>query len=164
MGWRPTGMRTGSLVNTPDSYVLALAKISRDLDPAVVQIFFWQNLRRIGCRNKPSFEKSQNNTDHIFSADSSNCLKLTIMSQPPNPRRGERLRKYLERSQLLNNARSVFAKLWRTIFSWDRMDVVRLSRGKKRAGIFEFEFHKKRREGRIEALQISKFALQGTLW
>ena len=43
------------------------------------------------------------------------------------------------------------------------MDAVRLSRGKKMAGIFEFEFHKKRREGRIEALQISKFALQGTL-
>ena len=43
------------------------------------------------------------------------------------------------------------------------MDVVRLSRGKKRAGIFEFEFRKKRREGRTEVLQISKFALQVTL-
>ena len=111
-------MRSGSLIDTPDNYVL-----SPPLRCPVIltqQLFRFLSDKTCGesdAENKPFFEKSQNNTDHIFSADSSNCLKLTIMSQPPNPRRGERLRKYLERSQLLNNARSVFAKLWRTIFS-----------------------------------------------
>ena len=32
-------MRSGSLVDTPDNYVLGLAKMSRDFGPAVVQIF-----------------------------------------------------------------------------------------------------------------------------
>ena len=73
MGRRPAGMRSGSSVDTPDNYVLGLAKMSRDFGPAVVQIFPDKTCGKSDAKNKPSPERSQKNTDHIFSADSLNC-------------------------------------------------------------------------------------------
>ena len=46
---RPTGMRSGFSVDTPDDYVLGSAKISYSFGPAVVQIFL-TNSRQIGCK------------------------------------------------------------------------------------------------------------------
>ena len=66
-------MRSGFSVDTPDDYVPGLAKVSRGFGPAIVQIFPDKTCGKSDAKNKPSPERSQKNTDHIFSADLSNC-------------------------------------------------------------------------------------------
>ena len=51
---RPTGMRSGFSVDTPDDYVLGSAKISYSFGPAVVQIFLTNSRQRIRLSPKGS--------------------------------------------------------------------------------------------------------------
>ena len=66
-------MRSGSLVDTPDNYVLDLAKTSRGFGPSNCSDFSGRTRGELNAENKPFLKKSQKNTDHIFSADLSNC-------------------------------------------------------------------------------------------
>ena len=54
---RPTGMRSGFSVDTPDDYVLGSPKISYSFGPAVVQIFPDRNRGKSDAMKTPFSEK-----------------------------------------------------------------------------------------------------------
>ena len=134
---RPTGVRIGSLCDTPDSYNHRLCPNYLANALPKFALVSWLIAAPKSSINCFFFRQElEQHWSYIFSWSWKFYRKLILMSQLSKPRRVDSWENSSECAQFPVEFDSVSAKPWRTIFCWDRMACF-LSAKDRRAGIFK---------------------------
>mgnify|MGYP007048378100 CR=1 FL=1 len=158
MSWCPTGMRIGFLDNTLSDYVLALSMILLNPVPSNAR-FSEIKFSMIESKMKRPVAPITGSKILIlyFSWCSFQHFKKLRHVSAALPTRGKAAERSLECAQRLMIITQFLVKLWRTIFSWDRMTWFCLSSRERGWEYSNSSFIKNVDERRVKRLSFYEF-------